>query len=185
MRAGANYLPLTGGTLTGSFNIDMPSPANYVNGRAASGILGGWYFAADWSNRWAWGVGAQSAGANMFWERYDDAGTWQGYVLQFARSTGLGTVAGDPTAALGIATKQYVDAKSRTAQARSRVVNGAMQISQENDVTGSPLTLWYAADQWHSNVLTSGVGGFKRLAATTPKGSKYRLRTTVNTADAS
>ena len=90
--ADARYLGLAGGTLTGSFNIDMVSPINYVNGKAASGSLGSWYFSADFSNRWAWGVGSQASGANMFFERYDNAGAWVGYVLQFNRTTGLTSV---------------------------------------------------------------------------------------------
>jgi hypothetical protein len=85
----AGYLPLTGGELTGSFNIHYSNPVNYVSGFAASGGLGAWYFAADYSDRWAWGVGSQASGANMFFERYDNAGVWLGYALTIGRISGI------------------------------------------------------------------------------------------------
>jgi len=59
------------------------------------------------------GDGTVEPGANVGSDfdviRYNDAGSILGTVLKFVRSTGLGTVAGPPTADLGIATKKYVD----------------------------------------------------------------------------
>jgi hypothetical protein len=84
-----------------------------------------------------------------------------------------------------------------TAQARSRIVNGAMQISQENGDT-SGQTGWYPADQWlHvwsgiSTTLTgrqsgqSGIQGSRNIytqtgAATSslPAGAVWDLRTAI------
>jgi hypothetical protein len=71
-----------------------------------------------------------------------------------------------------------------TAETRNRVVNGAMQISQEavNTAGGNN---WYAADQWQGGFGGAGVASFQRVQVTTPNGSANRLRCTVTTADAS
>lgn len=71
-----------------------------------------------------------------------------------------------------------------TAQSYNRVVNGAMQISQENGNT-VVTNGFYPVDQW---VLVSGTSGTmqtQRVQVTTPKGSKDRLRVAVSVADAS
>jgi hypothetical protein len=66
--------------------------------------------------RWVMGLGngaaetGSNAGSNFELDRYSDAGAFIDSPLVIARNTGLATVIGDPTAALGIATKQYVDA---------------------------------------------------------------------------
>ena len=70
-----------------------------------------------------------------------------------------------------------------TAQDFNRVVNPAMQVSQEWDVTAGTSTGFYMADQW----LTSQGGSswtisWGRVASRTPRGSSYRLRGTVTLA---
>ena len=52
-----------------------------------------------------------NAGSDFDLNCYDDAGALIATPLAITRATGLGTVKGDPTVPLGIATKQYVDAK--------------------------------------------------------------------------
>jgi len=74
---------------------------------------------------------------------------------------------------------------TQTAQARNRIVNGAMQISQENGNTAGTVSAYYAADQWSYAVVTTGVAGMQRVQVTTPNGSRDRIRFTVNTADTS
>ena len=77
---------------------------------------------------------------------------------------------------------------ARTAESRNRVINGAMQISQEwGNTAGGPTGAmsFYAADQWQGNNVTTGTCTFQRVQVVTPKGSKDRLRLTVNTADTS
>ena len=73
----------------------------------------------------------------------------------------------------------------RTAQARNRLVNPAMQISQENGNAASAASSYYPADQFMTFFVTTGAIGSDRYPAVTPNGSKYRLRVNVNTADAS
>lgn len=73
----------------------------------------------------------------------------------------------------------------QTAQTRSRIVNGAMQISQENSANAGTTTGFFAADQWNSVLLTTGAISLGRVGARTPNGSNVRLRLTVTTADTS
>ena len=49
------------------------------------------------------------SGSNFIFARYNDDGDWIDNPFTINRATGLAAVAGDPTASLGIATKQYVD----------------------------------------------------------------------------
>lgn len=75
---------------------------------------------------------------------------------------------------------------TRTALQQNLIVNPAMQVSQENDVTASGTNAYYAADQWAAFFSTStGVLSFGRVVSKTPRGSKYRLRLSVTTADTS
>lgn len=75
-----------------------------------------------------------------------------------------------------------------TAEARNRIVNPAMQISQENGNTASASTgamQHFAADQWVANGGTTGTCTQQRVQVPTPNGSASRIRLTVNTADTS
>jgi hypothetical protein len=87
-------------------------------------------------------------------------------------------------------TKQWVQinaavAATATAEARNRVVNGAMQVSQENGNTAGTTTAYYAADQWGVSFTTTGTITSQRVQSVTPNGSKDRFRATVTVADAS
>jgi len=57
-----------------------------------------------------WAVGFDGDGDDLYIERYDDDGVPLGRPITIERVTGLASVEADPVAALGIATKQYVDA---------------------------------------------------------------------------
>ena len=64
---------------------------------------------ARWSLDQASAESTNNAGCNWTLNRFSDTGTNLGAIFTANRSTGLITITGDPTAALGIATKQYVD----------------------------------------------------------------------------
>jgi len=72
------------------------------------------------ATRWSMYLGENTAesgsnvGSDFQLNSHNDAGSVLATPLKFTRSTGLGTVAGDPTQNLGIATKQYVDSKVPT-----------------------------------------------------------------------
>ena len=75
-----------------------------------------------------------------------------------------------------------------TAETRNRIVNGAMQVSQEwgNTLHGPTATMnIHSADQWYiSSATTPGTASVLRVQSTTPNGSKDRIRVTVGTAKA-
>lgn len=68
---------------------------------------------------------------------------------------------------------------------KNYVINGGMQISQENGTTASAASGYYPADQWRNEFSNSGAVSAAQVASSTPGGSPYRIRTTVTAADAS
>jgi len=72
---------------------------------------------------------------------------------------------------------------TQTSRLRNRIVNGAMQISQEwgNTLSGPTATLsFYPADQWVASSSTSpGTVSVQRVQSVTPRGSQDRLRLVV------
>jgi hypothetical protein len=70
-----------------------------------------------------------------------------------------------------------------TAETRNRLVNGAMQISQENGNTSVGMATGpVIVDQWYTANSTATVAAaVQRVQVTTPKGSVNRIRVTVNT----
>jgi len=72
-----------------------------------------------------------------------------------------------------------------TAQSYNRIVNGAMQISQENGNASMTLVNSYPADQFSLSWSTSGTFTIQRVQVVTPNGSRDRIRLTVSTADTS
>lgn len=82
---------------------------------------------------------------------------------------------------------------SQMAQARANigvtkknyVVNGGMQISQENGTTASAASGYYPADQWRNEFSNAGTVSVAQVASSTPGGSPHRMRTTVTVSDAS
>ena len=72
-----------------------------------------------------------------------------------------------------------------TAETRNRIVNPAMQISQENGNTAGTTAGYYAADQWLTSFVTTGTIGIQRVQSVTLNGSKDRLLVQINTADTS
>jgi hypothetical protein len=86
----ADYLPLSGGTLTDSLNISKEAgSARYL--RIKTGDL----------NRWAMGAAAVAetggnAGADFYINRYNDAGGFLGSAMIISRATGQPTFAATP-----------------------------------------------------------------------------------------
>jgi hypothetical protein len=80
---------------------------------------------------------------------------------------------------------QFATAVVATAQARNRIVNGAMQISQEWGSAAGTAQGYHAADQWPMTYVTSGTVTAVQVQAVTPNGSQNRLRLSVTVADAS
>jgi hypothetical protein len=107
------------------------------------------------------------------------------------------TFTGDPkapTATAGdndtsIATTAFVQTAiaplAPTAETYSRIVNGAMQHSQENGNIGASTSGYYPADQWYSSFSTTGAVSVFRTSSVTPNGSRNRIVLQVTTADTS
>lgn len=69
---------------------------------------------------------------------------------------------------------------------RNRIVNPAMQITQENGNTAGTTNAFYVADQWSmEKVHSAGTMTAQRVQSVTPNGSKDRFRITITSADAS
>ena len=113
-----------------------------------------------------------------------------GGMLGAAPARGFGLTPDELTALQNIdATIEAAIDATATAETRSRIVNGAMQISQERgDTAGGPTGVFsgfYPADQWLPVINMSGTMTAQRVQSVTPNGSVNRIRLTVNTADAS
>jgi len=106
-----------GDTMTGALTINMASPSlilNKATGANINSILG----TRESANRWAMQLGGAAsetggdAGSPFILYKYNDAGA-AAAAITISRVDGLLTLAGDPTAALHAATKQYVDNKAK------------------------------------------------------------------------
>jgi hypothetical protein len=66
---------------------------------------------------------------------------------------------------------------------RNYLVNGGMQISQENGVSAGSTNLYYPVDQWYiQHTMTTGTFSCSQVNVNTPGGSPWRIRVTVGTA---
>lgn len=131
-----NYLPIGGGAITGNLSVagmlevgdviigenfksfgDAAIAGNIVLGRLAAGLMPRVYGVTDDTDfiRWDITLGNAEAetplannGSAFEIAAYDDLGG-RAVAMRVDRQSKLATVFGDPTTALGIATKQYVD----------------------------------------------------------------------------
>ena len=68
---------------------------------------------------------------------------------------------------------------------KNYIINGAMQVSQENGATAGSMANYYPVDEFLVAASgTTGVGTAAQVASVTPAGSPNRIRCTVTTADA-
>lgn len=115
--------------LQGDVSVGTPTTQAQLSLLGAAGQVRPLRWLTGTVQRWIAGLtGGEStgnAGSDWALQRNADDGTALGTVLSFSRASGLGSVAADPTAALGIATKQYVDAKAPLA---SPVFSGDPQV---------------------------------------------------------
>ena len=116
--SGGDWLSTTGGTLSGNLTLTTAgSAAVWLNKSASANYRSQIAGLRAGQTRWDLNLGDNAAetggdtGSNFTLRRYPDLGFPASNVLEFNRATSLGVVVGDPTAPLGIATKQYVDGK--------------------------------------------------------------------------
>lgn len=85
----------------------------------------------------------------------------------------------------GFTAAQMAQARANIGVTRKNyLVNGGLQISQENGTTASTASGYYPADQWRTESSNAGTLSAAQVASPTPGGSPYRVRMTVVTADA-
>jgi hypothetical protein len=112
--ASTPFVQKAGDTMTGDLSIAKANPLVTLN-KASSGQSNIILSDTNSVPRWQLALGdgtaesGSNAGSNVALTRFNDAGAAIDNPIAITRSTGLATVIGDPTAALGIATKQYVD----------------------------------------------------------------------------
>jgi len=116
-RGDARYPVKAGGVFTASFGVTTPTGNADVSIEALTGQAKRLVFKTS-PNLPRWALSSTNttetgsdAGSALALDYYTDAGVFKGTALAGSRATGLLTVKGDPTAPLGVASKQYVDAK--------------------------------------------------------------------------
>ena len=136
-----DYLPLTGGTLTGNLTLNQPLVLDIPTNNEIVGVANG-------DDVWAMKLGDPS---NNFALNYWDSGGAYKLALTLDR-TGTATFDGpivlpaDPVANLQAATKQYVDAVRMN---DNRIINGNFAINQRTTVTNTALAAAaYGHDRW-------------------------------------
>lgn len=68
---------------------------------------------------------------------------------------------------------------------KNYVINGAMQISQQNGGNAGTASLYYPVDQFFMSFGNAGTQTIQQIGKLTPAGSIYRIRVTATVADAS
>jgi hypothetical protein len=113
------WLQKAGDSMSGDLIVSKAAPAIELR-KTAADQFNQIYGRNGTSVRWSLYLGDATAesgnnvGSDFKINNYDDTGAFLSNALSIARSTGLATVAADPAAPLGIATKQYVDAAAIT-----------------------------------------------------------------------
>jgi len=137
-----------GDTMTGDLTIQKSGPSLVLNATDASAMV----VQAQRSalKRWllAFGMDAESganSGSNINLMRYNDAGVFMDAPLVVNRASGLASVIGNPTAALGVATKQYVDTgdAAASASASNRVLKAGDTMTGALTFSGAPTQITF------------------------------------------
>jgi hypothetical protein len=109
-----------GGTMNASLTILASNPTIRLRSTGTNENRSIEALSSDGLQRWVLSLadqsplGANNQGANFMLARYTDLGALIDYPIRIDRSNGMVQVRGDPTAALHVATKQYVDAADAT-----------------------------------------------------------------------
>jgi len=147
----------TGDTMTGDLFINKALPTLALQKPSGSSSqIAGVRTGGGGGYRWIMHLGddvAESggdAGSNFRLAAYGDANTFSFDVINVNRATGLAVIKGNPTAALGIATKQYVDTADtaiNTAKADKTYVDtqDALKVAKAGDTMSGVLVLGVAS----------------------------------------
>lgn len=115
-RGDARYVLRAGDSLTGDLGVVKASGDSTLSVSGQAGTTRSLQVRTSGNARWSLTAGSTAetgseAGSNLALTYHYDTGIVAGTALAGSRQTGLLTVKGDPTANLGISTKQYTDSK--------------------------------------------------------------------------
>ena len=157
-----NYVLKAGDAMTGPLALAYLNPSvalDNIGGAGTAQFIG----RSNGKARWALTLGnatpetGSDAGTDYSLVGYKDDGiTVAATALSFARATGLGTIVGNPTAALGIAPKQYVDTGVTAA---TTAANNAMTAANAAQTTANAAQTAAAAAQTTADSKMSSSGG--------------------------
>ncbi|NIJ40337.1 hypothetical protein FHS78_000607 [Parvibaculum indicum] len=151
---GGPFLPKAGGKLSNNLEIEVYGAENalILNGGAGNDSLIN--FRIGGIKRWK--SGRRASGQDYVIERYSGAGEYIDTPFLVNTTTGLITIKGDPTEALGIATKQFVD--SKTAAATTAAL-GTVELSTGAEVTSEASGVVPTADllKYHQGIAKAWV----------------------------
>jgi hypothetical protein len=126
-----NKVDKAGDTMTGNLEINKAIPTINLR-KTASGQNNNIAGYNNATARWVIQLGDSAAeggadaGSDFVVQAFDDSGAFKHQALNINRALGLIQVKGDPTTALGVATKQYVDGKApAAATAAEYIANSA------------------------------------------------------------
>lgn len=108
------------------------------------------------------------------------SGTFADWILNLAGEPGTGDLS---SSAQSLTATQQAQARANIAvQKKNYIVNGGMQISQENGTTAGTTNGYYPADQWTIANGSTVTFSAAQVAVVTPGGSSNRLRVTATSA---
>jgi hypothetical protein len=110
--------------------------------------------------------------------------TWDGEKWMLPTSSTPGFVSYAESQSLSTAQKAQARANIGALK-KNYIINGAMQVSQENGTTAGTTNDYYAVDQFNHVKGHGGTSTIQQVASVTPGGSPNRLRVTATVADAS
>jgi len=151
-----------GDTMTGDLSINKAMPRVFLDrpdSSSNSAIVGRRGGLARWTAFFGGNDPESSgdAGSSFYLSPHTDAGVQKAEALTGSRATSLLTVAGNPTAALGVATKQYVDAAIAAIPAAIREVPaGSLMLFYNNAAPAG----WVRTDAYVDRAMRiASVGG--------------------------
>jgi hypothetical protein len=156
-----------GDVMTGDLTISTGTSSQFILNKAVGGNANRLVGRTNNLQRWQLALGntAAESGANagsdfVLSSFADDGSTGTAIPLTITRATGLATVWGDPTAALGIATKQYADTKGNVSNSGTPNANDVAQWVTSTTIKGVPLDTWRtAANFFGTTTVRNNTGG--------------------------
>jgi len=182
----SDFLPLTGGSLSGNLTIDSPDGNNLNLNAAGTNWPGVKFNIAAGKGAWL----RSYVGANERWEidlgnGIAESGGNSGSNFQIVRYSDAGAYIDDPLVInrqSGVVFLSNLSAPQ--AMGDNRIINGDMRIDQRGVASGGGTANGYTVDRWQFQASLVGNGFWERIASAAP-GFPYYLNFTSSSAYAS